>query len=316
MLRSDEILLLLESRGTMARPEVLREWIESVEEVPGSFSFAYSPYPVELEGLRHRYESLQEAAMSRFFSGHHALVDLPERALPSRQPAVYPQRTVERLVQHTLLGQEAEALEAFDEAFGRLAADPAATPLFARLLVNSLYAEIRARHGEEVEFSGEFNRLRSYPDYADTLHELRRIIANTVHQVARQMDSSTARRHREVVERASAIVEQEYTDPSLCDDAVARRLGVSTQHLRGIYKQYRDSSLSKEITRLRLEEARRLLVTTQMAAKEVAESVGLGSANYFLTLFKKEYGMSPTSYRRRHISPQNQSKDGEEEFYA
>lgn len=316
MLRSDEILLLLEADQPGPTPERLREWIISVEDAPGSFSFAYSPSPVGLEGLRNRYESLQEAAMSRFFSGHHTLVDLPERALPSRQPAVYPQRTVERLVRHTLLGQEPEALEAFDEAFGKLPSDPAAVPLFSRLLVSSLFAEIRSRHGEEVEFPAEFNRLRSYPDYADTIQELRRIIANTVHQLAREMDSTTSRRHREVVERATTIVEQEYSDPALCDDAVAKRLGVSTQHLRTVYKQYRGSSLSKEITKLRLEEARRLLLTTSMAAKEVAESVGLGSANYFLTLFKKEYGMSPTSYRRRHTGARSGPEESEEEFYA
>lgn len=316
MLRSDEILLLLEAGAAGPTPERLREWIVSVEDAPGSFSFAYSPIPVGLQGLRNRYESLQEAAMSRFFSGHHTLVDLPERALPGRQPAVYPQRTVERLVRHTLLGQEAEALEAFDEAFGKLSSDPAAVPLFSRLLVSSLYAEIRSRHGDEVEFPAEFNRLRSYPDYADTIHELRRIVANTVHQIAREMDSTTSRRHREVVERAAGIVEREYGDPALCDDAVANRLGVSTQHLRTLYKQYRGSSLSKEITRLRLEEARRLLLTTSMAAKEVAESVGLGSANYFLTLFKKEYGMSPTSYRRRHTGGKIGPEESEEEFYA
>ncbi|MFW6337935.1 MAG: AraC family transcriptional regulator [Alkalispirochaetaceae bacterium] len=312
MLRSDEILLLLESDTGVQKPERLREWIVSVEDAPGSFSFAYSPAPIELEGLRNRYESLQEAAMSRFFSGHHTLVDLPERALPTRQAAVYPQRTVERLVRHTLLGQEAEAMEAFDEAFGKLASDPAAVPLFSRLLVSSLYAEIRSRHGEELGFPVEFNRLRSYPDYADTFHELRRIIANTVHQIARELDSTTAKRHREVVEHATIIVGQEYGDPSLCDDAVAKRLGVSTQHLRSIYKQYHGSSLSKEITRLRLEEARRLLLTTSMAAKEVAESVGLGSANYFLTLFKKEFGMSPTSYRRRYTGARNGRNGGEE----
>ncbi|MFP4409241.1 MAG: AraC family transcriptional regulator, partial [Spirochaetaceae bacterium] len=54
------------------------------------------------------------------------------------------------------------------------------------------------------------------------------------------------------------------------------------------------------------------LLTTSMAAKEVAESVGLGSANYFLTLFKKEFGMSPTSYRRRYTGARNGRNGGEE----
>ena len=67
MLRSDEFLLLLESDAEIRKPERLREWIVSAEDAPGSFSSAYSPAPVDLEGLRHRYELLQEAAMSRFF---------------------------------------------------------------------------------------------------------------------------------------------------------------------------------------------------------------------------------------------------------
>lgn len=178
----------------------------------------------------------------------------------------------------TLLGQEAEALEAFDEAFGMLTSDPASGPLFSRLLVSSLYAEINRHYAEELEFSPEFNRLRSYPDYADTIHELRRIIANTVHQIAREMSSSTSRRHKEIVDLACPLVEHEYNDPSFCDDSVAQRLGVSTPHLRALYKQYRGTSFSKDMARLRPDEARRLLITTKLAGKDVAESVGFGSA--------------------------------------
>ncbi|MFW6313741.1 MAG: AraC family transcriptional regulator [Spirochaetota bacterium] len=300
MLRPEEVLVLRQVSIPYPTSATVREWVAQADETSGSFSVAFASRPVDIQNLSETYESLQASIAARFFLGHHAVIEKAEETWTTSRYDEYPQNAIDRLIQRTLLGEHEEAIEEFDRAFNSLSNDPPAAALLARLMVTSLTREIRARHGDEVEFPPDFSKLQSFADYADTLTELRRIVRYTVYHLSRQMDSSTVSRHREIVEQAMKIVEEEYNDPAICDDAVADRLRVSIQHLRTVFKQYRRASLSKEITRLRLQESRRLLVTTRMPAKEVARSVGFGSANYFLTLFKKEYGMTPTSYRRRH----------------
>jgi len=50
---------------------------------------------------------------------------------------------------------------------------------------------------------------------------------------------------------------------------------------------------------LRLLEAERLLKTTFLSVKEIANRVGITNASHFVREFKRVYGVAPTAYRRR-----------------
>lgn len=60
----------------------------------------------------------------------------------------------------------------------------------------------------------------------------------------------------------------------------------------GIY--YKDFILE-----VRMNEAKRLLRQTDMRVYQVAESVGFGNADYFVTQFEKYVGITPTQYRKK-----------------
>ena len=67
---------------------------------------------------------------------------------------------------------------------------------------------------------------------------------------------------------------------------------------RIIAKEY-GVSLPKLVSDKRLAAAEILLRTTDMSVSQVAERVGIVSVNYFYTLFKSKYGISPLQYRKR-----------------
>ncbi|HEX7335354.1 MAG TPA: helix-turn-helix transcriptional regulator [Pyrinomonadaceae bacterium] len=48
----------------------------------------------------------------------------------------------------------------------------------------------------------------------------------------------------------------------------------------------------------RLRKAEKLLRTTFLSVKQVLKQVGLGSNAHFVHDFRKQYGMTPTAYRR------------------
>jgi two-component system response regulator YesN len=55
-------------------------------------------------------------------------------------------------------------------------------------------------------------------------------------------------------------------------------------------------SLREYINELRIEEAKRLLISTNSTISEVASEVGYDNISYFSTVFRKTCGMSPIEW--------------------
>jgi len=57
----------------------------------------------------------------------------------------------------------------------------------------------------------------------------------------------------------------------------------------------------KFLLQLRIQQAKKLLRTTDLRIYEIAEQVGFGSVDYFVTQFEKMEGFTPTEYRKQTI---------------
>ncbi len=56
------------------------------------------------------------------------------------------------------------------------------------------------------------------------------------------------------------------------------------------------------LTKYRLEEATKYLLLTSDQISKIATRVGYQNVYYFSMAFKKNYGMSPSQYRKKYIS--------------
>ena len=81
---------------------------------------------------------------------------------------------------------------------------------------------------------------------------------------------------------------------------------VSLSYLQHIFSKYRHHGINEEITRERLQYAEALLLSTDRQIKDIAYSSGFSNSDYFCTVFKKHYGISPLKYRKIKLT--NKSK--------
>ncbi|MCL5098705.1 MAG: DNA-binding transcriptional regulator [Candidatus Omnitrophica bacterium] len=58
-------------------------------------------------------------------------------------------------------------------------------------------------------------------------------------------------------------------------------------------------TIHDEIRRVQIDQARRLLSTTDLALKQVAASAGFASVQYMTTLFSQQFGQTPAQYRKQ-----------------
>lgn len=80
---------------------------------------------------------------------------------------------------------------------------------------------------------------------------------------------------------------------------IASEVGVSRSTLDRIFRSLIGHSVEKEIYRLRIDLAEKLLRETDLSVNEVAAKTGFDRVEYFVRSFKKIFGDPPQKYRNR-----------------
>ena len=80
---------------------------------------------------------------------------------------------------------------------------------------------------------------------------------------------------------------------------IAQACACSQSTVCHVFKQYTGKSIKKYIDNLRINQAKRLLSTSDLPINRIAQLCGFSNINYFPTAFKKQIGISPTEYRRQ-----------------
>lgn len=80
---------------------------------------------------------------------------------------------------------------------------------------------------------------------------------------------------------------------------ISSHFGVSANYLSRLFKKATGAGITDYITKLKMEEAKDLLLTGNQKIYEISDEVGYDSAFYFSKVFKKYTGMSPKEFRNR-----------------
>jgi YesN/AraC family two-component response regulator len=93
-----------------------------------------------------------------------------------------------------------------------------------------------------------------------------------------------------------AYVEENFRLP-LTIRQVAEHFHMNPAYLGRLFQKAAGMNLKHYLTHLRLQEAKRLLRTTDMFVYEIAEELGFSESSYFISRFMREEGISPMAYR-------------------
>lgn len=79
-------------------------------------------------------------------------------------------------------------------------------------------------------------------------------------------------------------------------DYIANQLFISSSYLKKVFKEQTGESIMSYLSKLRIDEAKRLIQESYLNFTQIAEIVGYGNIYYFSKVFKKETGMTLTNY--------------------
>ena len=92
-------------------------------------------------------------------------------------------------------------------------------------------------------------------------------------------------------------VSENYMYPITTSDA-ADYVFLSYSYFCKMFKKHMKITFMEYLNKVRMVEAKKLLVHTNLSIGDVASRIGYRDQNYFIRLFKETYQMTPSSYRK------------------
>lgn len=111
-------------------------------------------------------------------------------------------------------------------------------------------------------------------------------------------DSSKAPGAADVVARAERLARERLGHRVSVED-LARAFGFSRSRFTTLYRRSRGCGPGSMLRRIRLDEAQRLLLSTNLRLAEVAACVGLPRASALSKFFRARLGVTPSAWRRQ-----------------
>jgi len=99
--------------------------------------------------------------------------------------------------------------------------------------------------------------------------------------------------------RVQRVLRAIEADPSCEIQDLAQLVGLSSSRLSHLFKAATGVSLQSFLADARLQRAVELLLSTDMAVKEISYHVGYRHAPSFVRAFRNKVGASPNDYRQR-----------------
>ena len=101
------------------------------------------------------------------------------------------------------------------------------------------------------------------------------------------------------VARARVYLSENYSNPILMLQDVAKVAGMSSSRFSTVFAQETGYTFTEYLSALRIGKAKELLQATSMKSSEIALLAGYNDPHYFSYIFKKSTGLTPSEYRRQ-----------------
>ena len=164
-------------------------------------------------------------------------------------------------------------------------------------LKNILLSAIKEK-GVDVESIFEHSQfiLNEIPDYR-TLEEYREWVYSIYYLILSGLSQLVGRSHGRVIIQAVDFISKNYTKGIGLED-VADYVNKSKNYFSYLFKKEMGTSFVDYLNQLRIEQAKKLLESTDELTYIISERVGFSDYKYFSSVFKKIVGVSPTQFRK------------------
>ncbi|MBO2942379.1 response regulator [Paenibacillus sp. F411] len=145
--------------------------------------------------------------------------------------------------------------------------------------------------GELTDLQRELEQTTAWQDIVDMMNKL---VTNMIGLLSHTSNLDG----KEIMEAVRVYLEQHYAEPIQLS-VIAERFFIHPNYFSKRFKEKYGESFVDYLNGLRMKEAARLLVETDLKIREISERVGFEDAAYFGSVFRKRFKMTPGQYREQ-----------------
>lgn len=241
-------------------------------------------------------------AMNRVYMFATPRATMAERHL-FESARVIPTTLVGELMDDLIEGAEDNARARLAELLastGEHAVDTESLRMFCLALITDLHRTLEELEAPALASIVPVRRLVQNIESAP-LARVRRALDGLVAEAAERIGSQIELGRAGLVQLAKRRLERHFVRP-ISLKKVAEDYGVSAEHLGHLFRKYVGKGFKEYHRELRVREAQRLLLSTDLRMPEVAARVGYQDTDYFTDQFKRETGRTPSAWRRARSS--------------
>ena len=134
----------------------------------------------------------------------------------------------------------------------------------------------------------------------NTLHESKEILAQRIAQICEEVTSSRGKKGDIVAQQIKEYIREHAAEPNLSNQEIAEHFHMNISYLSTFFKDMTGMSPLVYIHKVRLDNAKELLLNTVLTVETISEKVGLSNSVALTRLFKKYEGTTPAVYRKRN----------------
>jgi len=103
---------------------------------------------------------------------------------------------------------------------------------------------------------------------------------------------------RELIDNINIYIKGHYTQ-QLNLNLIADVFFISPNYLSALFNEKNNISFSDFVQNLRIEEAKKILKSSKMKVNDISKKVGYKNNSYFVSIFRKNVGVTPNEYRKK-----------------
>ncbi len=263
-----------------------------------SFHISRTPVFTQQEQLSEYFEEAEAAYYKHHNYNNYQLINSENISL--KKSYVLSERDIGAIRHHTQAGNYASLSSTIENVYKKNVESCVAAGL-----INSMLHKIQFIVGQSAESS---SNTSGYANQDELFMSSRNIITTPIDEnlenlleyceiICEAGDRKKEAPAEFVVNRAIKFIHEEYHNDIYLEQ-IAETLSVSPKYLSKIFKKITNQNISNYIVRLRISEAKKLIIETDETINNIAAKVGFTSKSTFYRLFKNIEGVSPSDYRK------------------
>lgn len=169
--------------------------------------------------------------------------------------------------------------------------------LYLMEMMAELFKVIRTYQIDVTEVFGRDFDGNIYLSHFDSPDELGSWFCDICLKISSLIRRERTNSSKATADRAKEFIGAHFADFDISVEMLCDHLHVSPAYFSTLFKKETGMSFVAHLTNVRMDEAVKLLCTTELKTYEISLRVGYAEPNYFSYVFKKQFGMSPTRYR-------------------